>query len=148
MRHRQVVAVLALLGLLLSVYLLLYHYGFVGRLACGGTESCEKVQTSRYAELFGFPVAGYGVAGYLALLLIALAGLGEKWDGRREPTLQLAIVSGGGVVFTAYLTWAELFRIHAICRWCVGSAVIILATFVVSLVGFRSLKSPSRQVAQ
>ena len=141
MRHRQAVAVLALLGLLLSVYLTLYHYGYVGTLACGGTNECEKVQASRYAVLFGMPVAGFGVAGYLALLLIALAGLNEKWDGRPEPTLQLAIVSGAGVAFSAYLTWLELFRIHAICRWCVASAVIIFAIFLVSLISFPSLRT-------
>jgi uncharacterized membrane protein len=141
MRHRQVVAVLALLGLLLSVYLMLYHYGFVGQLACGGTNECEKVQTSRYAVLFGMPVAGYGVAGYLALLVIAISGLAEKWDGRPEPTQQLAIVSGAGVAFSAYLTWLELFRIHAICRWCVGSAVLIVLIFAVSLVSLLSLRT-------
>ncbi len=141
MRHRQVIAVLALLGLLLSVYLTLYHFGYVGTLACGGTNECEKVQASRYAVLFGVPVAAFGVVGYLALLLIALAGLNEKWDSRPEPTLQLAIVSGAGVAFTAYLTWLELFRIHAICRWCVGSALLILAIFVASLVSLPSLRT-------
>jgi uncharacterized membrane protein len=34
------------------------------------------------------------------------------------------------VAFTVYLTYIELFVIHAICRWCVGSAVIILAIFI------------------
>ncbi len=141
MRHRQVIAVLALLGLLLSVYLTLYHFGYVGTLACGGANECEKVQASRYAVLFGVPVAGYGVAGYLALLLIALAGLNEKWDNRPEPTLQLAILSGAGVAFSLYLTWLELFRIHAICRWCVGSALIILAIFVAAMVSLPSLRT-------
>ncbi|HEY2804943.1 MAG TPA: vitamin K epoxide reductase family protein [Gemmatimonadales bacterium] len=141
MRHRQLIAVLALLGLLLSLYLTLYHYGLAGTLACGGTNQCEKVQASRYAELFGMPVAAYGITGYLALLIISLMGLNEKWDGRREPTLQLAIVSGAGVAFTAYLTWLELFRIHAICRWCVASACIILAIFLASLVSLPSLRT-------
>jgi uncharacterized membrane protein len=37
------------------------------------------------------------------------------------------------VAFTGYLTYLELFVIHAICRWCVGSAVIILGILVVAL---------------
>ena len=43
-----------------------------------------------------------------------------------------------GVLFTAYLTYLELFVIHAICRWCVGSAVIIAAIWIVSLLSLRT----------
>jgi uncharacterized membrane protein len=43
------------------------------------------------------------------------------------------------VVFAVYLTWLELFVIHAICRWCVASAVIIVAVFVLSLLDRRRL---------
>jgi hypothetical protein len=30
-----------------------------------------------------------------------------------------------GFAFSAYLTYRELFSIHAICEWCVSSAVIM-----------------------
>ncbi len=137
MRHRQIVAALALTGLLLSIYLTLYHYGLTGQLACGGAASCEKVQASRYAVLLGLPVAGYGVGGYLVLLVVALAGLQDRWAASAGPTRLLVLLSAGGVAFTIYLTWLELFRIHAICRWCVGSAAIIVLAFVASLAGMR-----------
>jgi len=42
-----------------------------------------------------------------------------------------------GVLFTGYLTYLELFVIHAICRWCVGSAVIITAIWVVAVMAMR-----------
>ena len=141
MRHRQAVVLFALLGLMLSVYLTLYHYGYVGTLACSGSNECEKVQASRYAELFGIPVAAFGVAGYLSLLLVGLAGLQERWDGRPGPTRWLTILSGAGVAFTAYLTALELFVIHAICRWCVTSAAIITLIFAISLVSLLSLRT-------
>jgi uncharacterized membrane protein len=134
MRHRMAAAALALFGLLLSIYLTLYKLGFTGPLVCG-TGGCERVQTSRWAELFGVPVAAYGVAGYLALLVIAMAGLSEKRIADPAPTRWLVLVSGLGVAFSLYLTSLELFVIHAICRWCVASAVVITAIFVVSLVG-------------
>ena len=41
------------------------------------------------------------------------------------------------MLFAVYLTWLELFVIDAICRWCVGSAVIITAIFVLSLLDAR-----------
>lgn len=131
-------AVLALAGLLLSVYLMLHQLGVGGSLACGGSGSCERVQASPYAWLFGLPVSAYGVGGYAAILGTALAGLQPRWITSRTPTRLLVLLSAGGVAFTVYLKWLELFRIHAVCRWCVGSAVIITATLVVSVAGVRS----------
>jgi uncharacterized membrane protein len=38
-----------------------------------------------------------------------------------------------GFVFTLYLTYLEVFVIHAICRWCIASAVIITAIWLVAV---------------
>jgi uncharacterized membrane protein len=43
------------------------------------------------------------------------------------------------VLFAAYLTWLELFVIHAICRWCVGSAVIIVLVLLLAVLDHRRL---------
>ena len=140
MRHRMAAAALALVGLLLSIYLTLYKLGFTGPLVCG-TGECERVQTSKWAVLFGVPVAAYGVAGYLVLLLIAMAGLSERRAADSAPTKWLVILSGAGVAFSLYLTGLELFVIHAICRWCVASAVVITAIFVTGLFGMRTARA-------
>jgi uncharacterized membrane protein len=47
-------------------------------------------------------------------------------------------MSGFGVLFSAWLTYLELFVIRAICQWCVVSAVIVVAIFVVSLWDYAS----------
>ena len=39
-----------------------------------------------------------------------------------------------GVVFSAYLTYLEIFVIHAICPWCVASAVVMTILFVLAIV--------------
>lgn len=143
MRHRQAVAVLALLGLMLSVYLTMYHYGMVGSLQCGGSNQCEKVQASRYAELLGSPVAAYGVLGYVAILVLAIAGLQDRWASSPGPTRLIAALAGAGVAFTIYLTYLELFVIHAVCRWCVVSAVLITLIFAISLLSLRIRPSAS-----
>ena len=124
MRHRQAIALLALIGLFVSLYLSLHRLGIIGTLQCG-TGGCETVQTSSYAVFLGVPVAFYGVAGYVALLVVSLVGLQPAWLSRREPIVLLAAMSALGLAFTIYLTYLELFVIHAICRWCVASAVII-----------------------
>jgi len=140
MRHRMVAATLALIGLLLSIYLTLHRLGVVGPIACGGSGSCDLVQLGPYGALFSIPVAAYGAAGYLALLVVALVGLQEPWAGRREPTGWLAVISGLGVAFTIYLTYLELFVIHAMCAWCLASAGIIAGIFGASVIGARGEK--------
>ena len=136
MIHRMITATLALAGFFVALYLSLWKLGIVGSLACG-TGGCEYVQTSSYALVLGVPVAFYGVAGYLAMLAVSLAGLQPHWVGRREPTLVLVALSGAGVAFSAYLTYLEAAVIHAWCRWCLVSAAIITAIFLVSLMGVR-----------
>jgi uncharacterized membrane protein len=131
MRHRMAVAALALLGLLVSTYLLLYKLGLVGSLRCVGSGGCERVNTSPWSSFLGVPVAAYGVAGYLALLAIALYGLGDE-AGRPEATRWLAALSALGVLFSLYLLALEIFVIHAVCLWCTVSGVTILAIFAVS----------------
>ena len=138
MRQRQAIALLALVGLFLALYLWLYKIGIIGTLQCG-SGACEQVQTSRYAELFGIPVAFYGVVGYAALLAVALLGLRPRFLAERRVTLALALLSSAGLLLTLYLTYLELFVIHAICRWCVGSALIIVAIFVLALLDRRRL---------
>ena len=140
MRHRMAVAVLALLGLLSSVYLLLYKLGVVGTLVCGGSGACERVQESPYSVLFGVPVAAYGVAGFAALLAVALAGLGEAGAGRAWPSRLLAAFAALGFCFAAYLTYLEIAVIHDICRWCAFCALLITAILVISVLGARSFR--------
>jgi uncharacterized membrane protein len=140
MRHRMAAGTLALVGLLISAYLTMSHYGLTGPLVCGGSGSCEKVQASRYAVFLGVPVAAIGLGGYVVLLAVALAGTHERFAARSGPTRLLVMFSGLGVAFSAYLTWLELFRIHAVCRWCVASAAVIAGIFVVSLVGMRGVR--------
>ena len=136
MRHRQAIAALALVGFFVALYLWLHQIGVGGELKCG-TGACETVQTSPWAQQFGIPVAFYGVLGYAAILAVALVGLQPAWLGRRGPSVLLAALATGGVLFSGWLTYLELFVIHAICRWCVGSAVIITAIWLVALGGVR-----------
>ena len=135
MMHRMVSAALALAGLLLSVYLWLYKIGALGALACGDG-ACERVQLSPYARILGVPVAFVGVVGYAAILFVALLGVQPRFASRRWPTDVLVVLSTGGLVFSAYLTYLEAAVIHAWCRWCIGSAVIIGSIFAGALTGW------------
>jgi uncharacterized membrane protein len=131
-RRRQAIALLALVGFCIALYLWFYKIGIIGKLQCG-SGSCEFVQTSRYGALFGVPVAFYGVVGYAVIFAVAIAGLQPAQLARRWPTTALALLSAGGVLFTLYLTGIELFVLHAICRWCVGSALVVTAIAAIAV---------------
>jgi uncharacterized membrane protein len=142
MIYRMSAAVLSLLGLFISAYLYLYKIGRVGMLACGAGE-CEVVQQSVWSRFAGLEVSLIGFAGYAALLAVSLAGLQPSLATRRWPATLLVVLAGLGVLFTVYLTYLELFVIHAICRWCVGSAVIIVAILLAALLDQRRLSRMS-----
>ena len=130
MRTRMAAALLSLAGLFVSLYLYLYKLGYIGTLACG-TGECEKVQFSSYSRFLGIEVPLLGLVGYATLLGLSVLALQQPGRARWPGLLRL--LSGGGLAFTVYLTYLELFVIHAICRWCVGSAGIILLLFITSM---------------
>ena len=137
------IAMLSLAGLFIAIYMYLYKIGKIGSLICG-TGGCETVQLSPQARFLGIEVALLGVVGYAAMLLLALLALQPRFAGRAWPSRLLAVLAGGAVLFTAYLTYLELFVIHAICRWCVASAVIIVLILGLAL---RDLRRPGGQPA-
>lgn len=138
MIYRMSAAMLSLTGLFVSAYLYLYKIGKIGDLACG-SGGCETVQLSRWSRFAGIEVALIGVLGYGCILLLSVASLQPKLAGRRWPNTLLAVLSGIAVLFTLYLTYLELFVIHAVCRWCVASGFIILAIFIAVLLDRRRL---------
>jgi uncharacterized membrane protein len=136
MIYRMSAAVLSLIGLFISAYLYLYKIGKIGTLACG-TGGCETVQLSSWSQFAGLEVSLIGILGYVVLLALSLAALQPRLSTRGWPTALLAGLAGIGVVFAIYLTYLELFVIHAICRWCVGSAAIIIGIFILALLDRR-----------
>jgi uncharacterized membrane protein len=140
--NRMAIAVLALLGLLMSVYLTLHKFGFIGTLACG-TGSCDTVQTSPWAVFMGIPVPVMGVAGYLVLLVLAIIGLQPAHAENRKLGLSIFVLADIAVAFTVYLTYLEAFVINAWCRWCIGSAVIITLIWIFSLPELLKLRRAS-----
>jgi uncharacterized membrane protein len=124
---RRVMIALAVIGLGVATYLTVVHYVGFQVLACGagkGISSCQQVQSSVWSELAGIPVADLGLVGYVLILGSLLAPDREE---SRLATLGLTIVGFG---FSAYLTYRELHSIHAICEWCLSSAVILTILFV------------------
>ena len=130
----MILGTLALIGVFVSTYLTLYKLGYIGQLQCA-VGSCETVNTSRWATFLGLPVAAWGLGTYIIILVMALVGM--QGVAPRETAWLTALITGWGVLFSAWLTYLELFVIHAICMWCIISATLMLLLFATSVVDLR-----------
>ena len=140
-------ALVALAGVFVALYLTLYKLGYIGTLACA-VGSCETVQTSKWATFLGFPVAAWGVAYYIAVLAISLAGLTPALAERRSVSQLLVAMTGVGLLFSLWLTYLELFVINAICQWCVISAILATILFVLSWLDLRELSALQERASE
>lgn len=124
-RASTVPFLLSILGLGISIYLTVEHYGATNSLVCPQTSvlNCAKVTSSSWSKLGPAPVALLGALFFLGMSVVCSPWL---WDVRWFDRLRI-VGAVGGVGFAFYLVWAELFRLHAICLWCTGVHVTALA---------------------
>ncbi len=132
----MIVAALALAGIFIGTYLTLFKLGMIGDLSCS-VGSCETVNTSKWAMFLGLPVAGWGVFFYVSVFAFALVGTTPRFDQSKLISLLLVGWSTVGLIFSAWLTYLELAVIHAICIWCVVSAVLVVLIFALSALDLR-----------
>ena len=138
----MIVAALALAGIFISTYLTLYKLGMIGELTCS-IGSCETVNISRWSVFLGLPVAAWGLFFYVDVFVIAVVGTTPRFENEQVISFVLAAQAAIGVLFSAWLTYLELAVIHAICIWCVTSAAIVTAIFLVSAADLRELRRPA-----
>jgi uncharacterized membrane protein len=126
------IPILSVVGMLVSAYLTWVHWGG-SKALCSGIGDCETVNNSAYAVVAGIPVALLGFGMYLALF--GLSVYGRRASLETASTMALAVfgISLAGVLYSAYLTYIELAVIHAVCPWCVSSAIMITLIFGLSL---------------
>jgi uncharacterized membrane protein len=122
------IVVLCLLGAADAGYLTYVHYAGL-KVLCLASGGCETVQASKWAELAGIPVCVLGLISYIAIL----GSLFIRTELGRAAGAGIALI---GFLFSMYLTYRELFTIHAICQWCVGSAVVMTVLAVCTAVRF------------
>ena len=136
----MVVAALALAGIFISLYLTLYKFGIIGELSCS-IGSCETVNLSKWSRFLGLPVAAWGLLFYLDVFAVAVVSTLPRFEDERVLSIVLVAEAAVGVLFSAWLTYLELFVIHAICIWCVTSAVIVTLILLASIMDLRDFRS-------
>ncbi len=136
---RMTVSVLSLVGFFDALYLWAHNAGLMGPIVCG-LGDCEAVQSSVYSKLGPIPVSALGVAGYVALLVLALVGVQPAQRRSRLIGGLLLACATVGVAFSGYLTYLEARVIHAWCQYCVASAIIMTLIFLTTLAEIPRLK--------
>jgi uncharacterized membrane protein len=133
------IAAIAAVGLLIAFYLTATKLSG-GLPVCGPVKGCEDVARSEYSSILGIPVAAFGA------LFSALIGiLGLIWAFAQDRRALLGTYGLGlfGILFVAYLTYLELFVIHAVCAWCVTYGVTVVVGWLVALGAVRSVRTPA-----
>lgn len=129
---RRLIAFVAALGVGVATYITIADSGGGAPACLAGGSGCQTVADSSYSHLLGVNVAVFGIVGYVLLLASAFfANDGARFGG--------FVVALGGFGFSVYLTYIEVFKIEAICQWCVVSAVLMTILFLLNatrLIGY------------
>ena len=123
---------LAIIGLLVSVYMTIYKITSNDNM-CIGSKDCSVVNASRYSELYGIPVAVFGILGYAAILAVLLF---ERNPGffKQNGTMLLFGLSLTGFLFTLYLIFLEIALIKAYCPFCIASQATMTIIFILAVI--------------
>lgn len=129
---RRVIAFVAAIGIGVATYITIADSGGGSPTCLAGGSGCETVANSSYSHIGGVNIAIFGIVGYIVLLISAFFAN----DAARFGGFAVAL---GGFGFSVYLTYLEIFKIEAICQWCVASAVLMTILFLLNatrLVGY------------
>ncbi len=129
--------IVALLGFFDAAFLTITHY-VGGTLPCPAAGSCDVVTSSAYSKIAGIPVALLGALYYLATTVAMICYLDKKNPLFRNAALSFV---GIGFLFTLWFVYVQLFVLHSICIYCMGSALSTTILFIVGLMILRKARS-------
>jgi len=133
---RRAIAFFAAIGIGVATYIAIVEGGGGAPACLAGGSGCETVANSSYSHIAGINIAVFGIIGYVLLLATAFFAN----DLARLGGFAVAL---GGFGYSVFLTYLEIFKIEAICQWCVGSAVlmtILLALCATRLIGYAGVE--------
>lgn len=129
---RRAIAFVATLGIGVATYITIADSGGGAPTCLAGGSGCQTVADSSYSHIAGVNIAIFGIVAYI--LLLATSFFVTDWA-----RFGGFAVSLGGFGFSVYLTYLEIWKIEAICQWCVASAVLMTILFLLNatrLIGY------------
>jgi uncharacterized membrane protein len=126
--------ILALLGFATSLFLTVEHFiDSKGACDINATISCSLVNSSIYSEIFGVPVAIFGMFWFMGLFLFAWKAYTKK-DKKNDKRLIYWNIMG--FIFVVWLVTAEIL-LKAVCPFCTIVHIIVLSTLVLSIYSYK-----------
>ena len=122
------IGLLAAFTLLVEKILLLKDPSYVPSCSINPILSCGSIMKTDQAEAFGFPNPIIGVAGFAIIVTVAM-GLFAGAAYRRWFWLGLQAGATFGVVFVHWLIYQSLYRIGALCPYCMVVWVVTTPLF-------------------
>jgi len=119
---RKIAGFAATIGIGVATYIAIAEAGGGSPVCVAGGSGCQTVAESSWSQLLGVNIAVFGIVGYVLLLAAALL----RGDAARMAGFGIAL---GGFGYSLFLTYLEIFKIDAICQWCVASAVLMTLLF-------------------
>jgi uncharacterized membrane protein len=119
---QRAIAFIAALGIGIATYIAIAEANGGSPVCLAGGSGCETVAKSSWSHLAGVNVAVLGMVGYALLLATAFFAN----DLARFAGFVLAL---GGFGYSIFLTYVELFKIEAVCQWCLASAALMTILF-------------------
>ena len=125
--------ILAAIGFSISGYIW-YTKSRKLKMVCLRGEDCDRVVSSEYGKLLGIDIT---IPGMLYYGLVFTASLLEVFiPGFFALTLVVwgkLIISGGAALFSVYLTFVQFAILKEWCEYCLTSAALSIAIFIVVL---------------
>lgn len=137
---RLLIGSIALLGICVTAYLTWVKLSNNG--VCG-TEGCQIVLASPFANVGNFPLTGLGLLSYVVVAVMAFAPtlIDPKTNKAAHNQLNnltwlgLFLAGVGMAVFSGYLMYLLAFVIKAACPFCIASAIFTFAILGLTIVG-------------
>ena len=140
--HSTIVAVLALAGLVVTLFLSWSHYQsytditYSSFCAISQTINCDTVAQSPWSILFGLPVAVWGVFGYLLFILFLIQAY--EYTPTRVPIWSLLSILGLKFsIISIYFGYISATKIRSYCILCILSYSISFLLFFYSYITHR-----------
>jgi uncharacterized membrane protein len=95
---------------------------------CGTSSGCVTIASHPSSVLLGVPIAFFGVAAYVAIILLLIRVVWTRWA---SPAL--VVVTGAGTLASVGLLAYAHIVIRAICTWCLASGAAMAVLFPLTL---------------
>lgn len=127
-RFLYALGALSFLGFLDASFLTAEH--FLGGTVPCSLGQCEAVLNSAYSSLWGIPVAIFGALFYFFVLAVVFFA----WEtGKNKITGFLLVASFLAFLASLYFVYLQFFVIHALCWYCLFSALLSTIIFIITV---------------